>query len=432
MKKSLTWTLLVCLLGGHLSAQNPGQIVLGIGAFTAPFLEEEPESEQIMPFLSRALASTGMAFAPNDGANFSIHTAVRAGYQKAIDVSGTPMTVAELTFSFDLRDRKGTRSFAHLDLEIRESGESPEILLRNAIRQLRSHSRSIEAFLTQGKSNILTYYQDQCAAIIAEAQRMKETGHFEEAMMFSGQVPVEVPCYQEASKLFLESFTAGLDRQCEIMVSEVRALAAARKFNEAYEKALLLPGNSRCMEDMQKALGMIADAACEAYLLQAEAFYAKNDLDRCVEALAAVETVGPDCAKRKNALEARMKNQLQAAEKARWDLKQQQYQDALAIEQARLTHDFSMDGRRMDQEDSKLAADLRQKSYDQDFRMKKLDKDAEIRAKELAIAPELEKYRSRVAIQQSKDQRMVQVVQTQEAGKVYQSYFRLAANGQTR
>jgi hypothetical protein len=413
-------------------AQHPGQIVLGMGSFTIPFLDTEPNPGLIIPFIHRSLASTGMAFANHSGVNFNIHTTVRAGYEKAIDVNGVPLTAAELTISFELSDQQGDRSFAHLDVVIRESGETPIILVRNTLRQLKSHNRSFEKFLADGRSNIQAYYQQHCQSILARARQKVDLGDFQGAMMIVGQVPFEVPCYTEASDLLLEAHSAMLDRECEVLEAEARTLAASRKFDEAYEKALIIPQNSRCAGNVTQILDMIADAVCEAYLIQAEAFFTNNDLDRCVEALASVESMGTNCTQRKNQLEIQIKNNIQAAKRQQWEFKQQQYRDVMSKQKAEMGHAFSIEMRKLDQADRRQTGEIRQQAFDQDYRMKKLDKDAEIRAKELNIAPELEKYRARVAIQQSKDNRMVKIIQSQEASKVYQSYFHLAAQSPGR
>ena len=77
----------------------------------------------------------------------------------------------------------------------------------------------------------------------------------------------------------------------------------------------------------------------------------------------------------------------------------------------------------VDRADRRLEIEGRQAMNDQDYRMKKLDTDAEIRAKELAVAPELEKYRSRVAIARSRDTSQLEITRVRETRKAYQSLF---------
>ncbi|HRW74498.1 MAG: hypothetical protein H6546_03955 [Chitinophagales bacterium] len=404
-------TLLVLLLVEG-SSQEPGQIIIGQGPVTVTFLEDSPDIPAIRTLLSRAMTRTGVAYADHSGPQFLVHTLISEVYLKDIDINGQPMIAAELTVSFSIQDRKGELTFGSVSIPVRESGETKQVLLRQAARQLQNKSREIEELIREARSNITTYYQEHCDEVLNLARRYLSMEQEEECLRLTGQIPSGVPCFEEASALMTKAWSARLERQCATWVKEARILADQGAYDAAYEKAMLLPANSQCREEVQVVLDFIAHEACEKYLLQAESFFARKDLDRCVDALASLETVSEDCARRKARLEKQMTAQLDEASRRQWAFRQQQYQDQIALQQAE-----------MDRADRRLDMEGRQAAYDQDFRMKKLDTDAEVRAKELAIAPELEKYRSRVAIARSRDTSQLEMTRVRETRKAYQSLF---------
>lgn len=394
------------------SSQEPGQIVIGQGSVVVTFLEGEADIPAIRALIDRSMSKTGVAYSTHSGAQFVIQTRISETYLNQVDVNGTSMLAAELDFSFSIMDRQGELTFGSLTIPVRESGESETILLRNAARQLRTRGKEIEGLIQTARSNILNYYQEHCQEVMELAQRYLAMENEDECLRLTGQIPSGVPCFDDASVLMTRAWESHLERKCKTWVQEVRILADQGAYDEAYEKAMLLPTNSRCREEVQAVLDFIANEACEKYLLQAEAFFAKKDLDRCVDALASLETVSADCAQRKTLLEKQMTAQLDEASQRKWAFRQQQYQDQISMQQAEV-----------DRADRRLEIEGRQAMNDQDYRMKKLDTDAEIRAKELAVAPELEKYRSRVAIARSRDTSQLEITRVRETRKAYQSLF---------
>ncbi|MBK7341664.1 MAG: hypothetical protein IPJ06_00320 [Saprospiraceae bacterium] len=392
------------------SSQEPGQIVIGQGSVVVTFLEGEADIPAIRALIDRSMSKTGVAYSTHSGAQFVIQTRISETYLNQVDVNGTSMLAAELDFSFSIMDRQGELTFGSLTIPVRESGESETILLRNAARQLRTRGKEIEGLIQTARSNILNYYQEHCQEVMELAQRYLAMENEDECLRLTGQIPSGVPCFDDASVLMTRAWESHLERKCKTWVQEVRILADQGAYDEAYEKAMLLPTNSRCREEVRAVLDFIANEACEKYLLQAS-FFAKriwiavwmhwHHWKRSVQTVRS-ETL----------LEKQMTAQLDEASQRKWAFRQQQYQDQISMQQAEV-----------DRADRRLEIEGRQAMNDQDYRMKKLDTDAEIRAKELAVAPELEKYRSRVAIARSRDTSQLEITRVRETRKAYQSLF---------
>ena len=147
--------------------------------------------------------------------------------------------------------------------------------------------------------------------------------------------------------------------------------------------------------------------------------------DKAVACLAGLETVSQDCAQRKTALERKMKATLDAIAKRNWEFKMQQYNDKKAERKAKFDQEVSVQNREMTmkekEQSARLEMDKIQMGYSHEEKMKQMDKDAEVRAKELEVAPELEKYRTRRAIEISKNQRAVESLRIKETATVYRA-----------
>lgn len=406
-------------------SQDLGQLVIGLGNIAISTDDSSKDFGNISSFLSRELSKGGIAYSESDVTQFLVHTTIAYGYEKEIDISGTPMRVAEVEFDFDIKDRRGEVSFGHFSTSIPESGENTSVLIRNAAKQLKKYSRDFQQFIIETQKNILAYYEQHCDRLMGEVEREIAMENFDNAILLAGQVPSEVSCYNQAGELLLKAYHMKLEKSCDILVQECFILIDKNALDVAYEKALLIPHNSRCSGRVKEVLDNVAHKACEQFILQAEAFYASKDFDKSVQCLAGLETVSTNCSDRKTALEKKMKASLDAAARQQWEFEMQQYNDQKAERKANFDQDVSILNREMTlkekEEAARLEMDKVQMSYKHSERMQQMDKDAEIKAKELEVAPELEKYRTRRDIEISKNQRAVESLRIKETSTLYRA-----------
>lgn len=407
-------------LHGTLKAQQPGQILFGTGRVVVAVTDASPEQPAIQSFLRGMLAKSGIAYADNDSPNFLVHTLVTYGYEKQLDVSGTPLIAAELEFTFEIKDRLGGLSYALLRLPVRESGENTTVLIRNAVRQLNNQSRVFEEFIQQARANILVYYRENCDRLITLAREDLSMERYDACFLALGQIPREVECYEKASLMMMEAHQALLDRKCQILVQEINVLSEKGDFDAAYELSFQIPQNSRCKDELDGVMNKIAHLACDKFIARAEAFYARNDLDKCVDALAGIERLSPECNERKVALEAKIISQIRAEAAKVWAARQQAYQDNLAIRNEALNQSYRLQNQKMAQEDRRIDLQSEQIQNKHELQMARLDKEAQLVAKALEIEPALERYRSRVTLPQSVHEQLAQRLKIRDLIDTYQ------------
>ena len=132
-------------------------------------------------------------------------------------------------------------------------------------------------------------------------------------------------------------------------------------------------------------------------------FYANGNFNKCIEVLTEITKISKNCSDRKQSLENKIRKSLDANAKKQWDFKIKKYEDNIAAKKLDAVNNH-------------------------EYVMKKMQTDATIKAKELAISVDLEKYKTQREIEFSKNNAIVEKVRLKEVGKMYSAYFNVVRN----
>ena len=339
-----------------------------------------------------------MAYSENENTNFYVQATIDYMYEKNIDINGVPLKAAEIEFLFCVASRYGNLKFGSFTTSVLESGENQKVLLRNAIRSLKKRTGDFLLFLEKSKTKILEYYESHCEEIISIGELELQQFKFDSCIIKMGQVPKEVACFKKANQLMIQAFQEQLQRNCEVQVSEIKTLIEREDFSSAYDKLMVLPQNPRCKDALDPLIDAMDQAACEKYILSAEAHFAKGEYGKCVDILCGIGKISKNCQARKLKLEKNMQARLDASARQQWNFKMQKYNDQLKqdVEKARTDHEYAL---------------------------KKLDSDSRLRSKELDVSVELEKYRTQREMEFSKNNAAIEKIRYKEMGRTYRAYF---------
>jgi len=398
----LKFIIIVCIgfSISNLKAQEIGDIVIGLGKINCPVSASPSDYDGLKTFLKQMISQSSTAYTDGDKASFTLNTQIDYLYEKDIDINGTPMKVAELQFNFTLSTKYNNLSFESFSISIKESGESSKLLLRNSFKGLNSKKIAFQKFLSDSKTNMKQYFQAHCDEIIINGEHLLQKEEFDECIIILGQIPIEVTCSLRSRELLMKAYNAKLSKNCDIAISEIKTLIHQESFSDAYDKIMVLPINSKCIAKVDKILDEMDFAVCEKYILAAESFYANGNFNKCIQVLTEITKISKNCSDRKQSLENKIRKSLDANAKKQWDFKIKKYEDDIAAKKLDAVNNH-------------------------EYAMKKMQTDATIKAKELAISVDLEKYKTQREIEFSKNNAIVEKVRLKEVGKMYSAYFNM-------
>lgn len=219
MKRFLLISLLSCLLGGMVCAQDCDIHLMAIEANPDG---EMPEAagEYLFNRLCTAVTGDGIS-ATGQYAQFFIAAKALPLYEQA--VTGAPVKTA-LTLSLNLYigDYWGEKVFDRMSLEIRGVGESRERAYLNAFRSLNKNNQQVANFLEKGKQRIIAYYDAEYNNIIREAQRESALRNYERALFLLGAVPVCCNGYDAVADELVKTYHEYIDYNCDRLLMQAR------------------------------------------------------------------------------------------------------------------------------------------------------------------------------------------------------------------
>lgn len=144
--------------------------------------------------------------------------------------------------------------------EIKGVGDSEEKAFLSALRNLDLRGQSFVDFLLNAEDKIIKYYNDNCEAIITEAEAEASMRNFENAYALLSSVPSEaMECFTSVQGKKQEYFKASLNVACNELLLQMKAELG--KFNDpsgagfnpkAMDYYSLIDSKSECYAEAQK------------------------------------------------------------------------------------------------------------------------------------------------------------------------------------
>lgn len=241
--KILSAALLMVLASGNISAQNNkgkiedlGRVVLN--AYVSPQVEGLPASAKKMLHnkLAQITAKNGVggsSFAPQ-----FILTPNITVLTKDLTATAPPMTAMTLEFTLYIGDGYEGTVFSTTSIEVKGVGTNETKAYISAIKRLKPGHPDIKAFIEEGKTKIIEYYNTKCDFIIKEAQTLAAQNKFDEAIFRLTTVPdVCKACYDKCMDAVAPMYQQKIDRECEIKYTTAQAYWNAAQDMQAAENA---------------------------------------------------------------------------------------------------------------------------------------------------------------------------------------------------
>ncbi len=235
---------------------------IAIDIFIPPNIESIPEHARslLQSKLTQIAAQQGLS-GSGDASRFLL-TAKMELLTKNI----TPTTPPVETYTFDtylyIVDNIERIILSSTSLSTKAAGTNKTRAYTNGLTTINENNPQIRKFLSDGKQEIIRYYNAKCDFIIANANSLASQNRFEEAIFTLSSVPeVCKECYMKSLKAIEPIFQEYLNHECASFLSRARGLFAANPnatgASDAIEMLALIDPDSECFDEADELIGKI-------------------------------------------------------------------------------------------------------------------------------------------------------------------------------
>lgn len=306
--------LMSCIISSVINAQqnnanDPGNIALSVYIPDKIELTEDAR-KSLNTKLLQTLTTNGLAES-SINSRFIITVAVSVGSKDII--AGPPQMIAQnMSLTFFIGDAFDNKIYSSVAIAVKGVGTNENKSFIDAIKNINPKRKDLVALVEQGKSKIISYYDNQCEQILGDAVSQAQKEKYDEAIYNLSLVPSAcTSCYAKCSTKIDELYLARLNQDGTSKLSEANAIWAAS-------------GN---LDGAERAINLLSKIHIDAS--------SKKEAENLITQISA---------------------KLQADEKRDWEFKLKQYEDAQKIEQQRIKMAEESDIRNSQLENERLNA----------------------------------------------------------------------------
>ena len=208
-------------------------------------------------------------------------------------IAGPPQLIAQnLDITLFIGDALSNTIFSNFTLSLKGVGTNENKAFIDAFKTLNPKNKDIMAFLENGKSKILSYYESQCDFILKDAEALVKQQKFEEAIYKLSLVPeVSQKCYFNTLDKITVIYQQKIDADCKLKLNQAKSVWTSAQNPKGAEDA----------GDILNTINPIASCQVEV-----------------------------------SALTKLIDTKLKADEKAKWQFKMKQYADKIAAQKEKI------------------------------------------------------------------------------------------------
>ena len=210
--------------------------------------------------LQRIVTSNGIAGSPG---NRFVLTAKIVELTKDV-LPTTPISYAyTLEVTLMIGDAVSGNLFSSLSFETKGAGKSVTKAYMSAIKKIKSKSSKYTEFLDDAKTKILEHYNANCDFYLKDAETLKNSDQFEEAIAVLASIPdVCKDCYMKAMDNIVKIYKFKINKECKVSLTNANnAWNASQDGDAANNAAIILANidpNSDCYDDARLLANKIA------------------------------------------------------------------------------------------------------------------------------------------------------------------------------
>lgn len=241
MKKAISALLVFTVFFNICKAQNSvklddfGRIVLNAYVSDKAKLPQEAK-EQLLLKLEQIVTNYGMA---GSASNERFLITAKVALTTKDVIAGPPQMIAQnIDITLFIGDGIENKVFTSKVISAKGVGINENKAFIDAIKKVNTKNKDIEAFITEGKNEILAYYNTQCDFILKNAEVLKQQQKYAEAIYTLVQVPqVCESCFNKCMNKLPELYNLKINTDADMAFSEAQSIWSATPDNDGAKKA---------------------------------------------------------------------------------------------------------------------------------------------------------------------------------------------------
>ena len=222
----------------QVSSDDFGRIV--INTYLSEKLNVPSEARQLLETkLNQITSNYGMG-GSNVNPRFIITANVNVNSKKTL--AGPPQMVSQkVDITLFIGDAITNTVFSNTTLALTGVGSNENTAFIDAFNTMNTKNKAIEAFVTEGKNKIITFYNSQCDFTIADANTLAKQQKYDEAIYKLSLIPeVCQDCYSKSLEKTAEIYQLKIDGVGELKLLQAKAAWMSSKDEKGAKKAFEL------------------------------------------------------------------------------------------------------------------------------------------------------------------------------------------------
>lgn len=227
----LTLLLLILFrpLFGQPPSANAGRLTLTLRLPDPVAGLDDSQRDKLQTVLTELLTQNGLVAGSLPG-SLVLSPSLRLVNEQAVNPGLQTLTVIESELSLTIRQADNNTLFSTVTKRLRGSGRTRDLALNNLLSQVSADDPALTTFLINGKQKAITYYNQECPAILNRAAQLVRINQFAAAFGLLLSVPEGTDCYERVQSQTATTFKQYQQQTCRQLLQQARARLAIRDF----------------------------------------------------------------------------------------------------------------------------------------------------------------------------------------------------------
>lgn len=216
-------------------------------------LLDNSQIEKLQSKLSSILANNGVSSNCVCG-GIMAYPKISLNNESSTNTGMATLKVIDLDMTLYVAHADDKTIFGSNNVRLRGIAKTKNQAILNALNSIEPNKDSWTTFFDKTKSKIVQYYDKNCARIMEKAELQSKTGNIESAIMQLMNIPLEVPCYNQAKSLTLTIYKKFSEERCTLLLQEAKTKLALKQFEEALAIIAKIDPNTSCFTQANAAM----------------------------------------------------------------------------------------------------------------------------------------------------------------------------------
>jgi hypothetical protein len=218
-------------------------------------------------------------------ADFLIYPTIEIYDEENLDAGLQPISIISGDFTLFVKQFSTNNQFGSITVKFKGSGKDKSEAIKNGILKIDSNNKNFQTFLTSVKSKIITYYQNNCSFIIAEADKINSSNLYDKAIVQLISIPAGVTkCDQEINRKMVQYYKNYANNTCEKSMMIANGYFNENDFTKTLEVLRTIDPESKCknaaLSLMNKISSKVDEKDKKLYDLTIKAYNDEVELEK--------------------------------------------------------------------------------------------------------------------------------------------------------